>query len=209
MKTDRKIIQQRYREKNRELLRKKNKEYKEKNKELIAQKNKEYKDKNKERDKVKKAEHDKRYREQNKDKVTKRKKEYYEANKEKRREYFKEYKRKRKENDKLFLLKEKYRNILYKALKYKTSKNNKSEIILGCLFEEFKLHLESKFEPWMTWDNYGLYNGELNYGWDIDHIKPLNVAKTEQELINLNHYTNLQPLCSKINRDIKKDNPHF
>ena len=23
--------------------------------------------------------------------------------------------------------------------------------------------------------------------------------------IKLNHYTNLQPLCSKINRDIKKD----
>jgi hypothetical protein len=57
----------------------------------------------------------------------------------------------------------------------------------------------------MTWDNYGLYNGELNYGWDIDHIIPLSSGKTEDDLINLNHYTNLQPLCSKINRDIKKN----
>jgi hypothetical protein len=56
----------------------------------------------------------------------------------------------------------------------------------------------------MTWDNYGLYNGELNYGWDIDHIKPVSSAKTISELIGLNHYTNLQPLCSKVNRDIKK-----
>ena len=57
----------------------------------------------------------------------------------------------------------------------------------------------------MTWDNYGKYNGEFNCGWDIDHIIPTMVAKTEEDLIKLNHYTNMQPLCSKINRDIKKD----
>ena len=58
----------------------------------------------------------------------------------------------------------------------------------------------------MNWNNRGLYNGELNYGWDIDHIIPLSSAKTEEEMILLNHYSNLQPLCSKINRDIKRDN---
>ena len=57
----------------------------------------------------------------------------------------------------------------------------------------------------MTWDNKGMYNGELNYGWDIDHIIPISSAKTEDDLYILNHYTNLQPLCSKVNRDIKKD----
>lgn len=65
--------------------------------------------------------------------------------------------------------------------------------------------MESKFEPWMNWNNYGLYNGELNYGWDIDHIVPISSANTEEEIIKLNHYTNLQPLCSKTNRYIKKD----
>jgi len=204
MKTDRKIIQQRYREKNKELLKQKNKEYKEKNKELLKQKNKEYKEQNKERDKIKKAEYDKKYREKNKDRISEIKKKYYETNKEKRREYFREYKKKRKENDKLYFLTEKYRNILYKAIKYKTSKNGSSESILGCSFEEFKEHLESKFELWMNWGNYGLYNGELNNGWDIDHIIPLIKAMTEEELLKLNHYTNLQPLCSKVNRDIKK-----
>jgi len=29
---------------------------------------------------------------------------------------------------------------------------------------------------------------------------------TEEDVIKLNHYTNLQPLCSKINRDIKRGN---
>ena len=57
----------------------------------------------------------------------------------------------------------------------------------------------------MTWENRGLYNGELYYGWDIDHKIPLSSATTEDDVIKLNHFTNLQPLCSKINRDIKKD----
>lgn len=55
----------------------------------------------------------------------------------------------------------------------------------------------------MTWENKGLYSGELNYGWDIDHIIPLSTAKTEEDVIKLNHYTNLKPLYSKINTDFK------
>ena len=85
------------------------------------------------------------------------------------------------------------------------SKKTKTQEILGCSFEEFELHLESQFEDWMTWDNKALYNGELNYGWDIDHKIPLASAETEEDIIRLNHYTNLQPLCSRINRDIKRD----
>lgn len=61
----------------------------------------------------------------------------------------------------------------------------------------------------MTWKNRGLYNGELNYGWDIDHIIPSSSAASEEEIIRLNHYTNLQPLCSRINRNIKKDKLGF
>jgi hypothetical protein len=204
MATDRKVIQQRYREKNREILAQKNKDYKECNKEKIAQQNKEYKENNKERDKEKRKKDSKLYRDKNKETLAKKKKEYYEANKEKRREYFKDYKKKRKETDKLYFLKEKYRNILYKAIKYKTSKNGSSESILGCSYEEFKQYLESNFESWMNWGNYGLYNGTLNYGWDIDHIIPLNKSIDEESLLQLNHYSNLQPLCSKLNRDIKK-----
>jgi len=83
------------------------------------------------------------------------------------------------------------------------TKNPRSYQILGCTFEEFKQYLESKFEPWMTWENQGLYNGELNYGWDIDHIIPISSAKTEEDIIRLNHYTNFQPLCSYTNRYIK------
>lgn len=49
------------------------------------------------------------------------------------------------------------------------------------------------------------YNkGDFKYGWDIDHIIPLSSTESELELIRLNHYSNLQTLCSKINRDIKR-----
>lgn len=86
------------------------------------------------------------------------------------------------------------------------SKKSKTHEILGCSYDEFKIHLESQFESWMTWENRGKYNGEFNYGWDIDHIIPLASAKTEEELLKLCHYTNLRPLCSKVNRDIKRAN---
>ena len=88
-------------------------------------------------------------------------------------------------------------------------KKSKTNEILGCSFEEFQFHLENKFENWMNWDNRGLYNGDFNYGWDIDHIIPLSSAKTEDEIIKLNHYSNLQPLCSYTNRYIKKDNINY
>lgn len=57
----------------------------------------------------------------------------------------------------------------------------------------------------MNWENRGLYNGEFNHGWDIDHIIPVSSGLSEDELLKLNHYTNFQPLCSKVNRDIKKN----
>ena len=84
-------------------------------------------------------------------------------------------------------------------------KESRTFEILGCSFEEFKIYLESKFESWMDWNNKGKYNGQPNYVWDIDHIVPISTATTEVDVIKLNHYTNLQPLCSKVNRDIKRD----
>ena len=60
----------------------------------------------------------------------------------------------------------------------------------------------------MTWDNYGNPKDgifELNKTWDIDHIKPVSSGLAENEVIELNHYTNLKPLCSYTNRWIKRN----
>ena len=88
------------------------------------------------------------------------------------------------------------------------TKRSRTYEILGCTYEEFLIHIESQWEPWMNWNNHGLYNGEFNHGWDFDHIEPIKpngVERTEEEIIKLNHYSNFRPLCSYINRYIKKN----
>lgn len=84
----------------------------------------------------------------------------------------------------------------------------KTEEILGCTFQEFKQHIESQFVNWMSWENYGnkCETLEYNCSWDLDHIIPISVSKSEEEVYLLNHHTNFQPLCSKVNRDIKRAN---
>ena len=87
-------------------------------------------------------------------------------------------------------------------------KKSRTHEILGCSFDEFKSHIESQWEDWMNWDNYGnpedgIY--EPNKTWDIDHAVAISSAITEEDVIRLNHHTNLQPLCSYDNRFIKKD----
>jgi hypothetical protein len=177
-----------YREKNRDTLIEIDKNYYQDNKKIIRKKQKNYYSENKED--IRKVQRE--YRERNRDiLITKGplySKKYYDKNKE----------------DVLFKLIKNSRSVIGSSLRGNGyTKESKTESILGCSFEEFKLYLESRFEDWMTWENWGLFNGELNHGWDIDHIIPLYSAKKEEDIIRLNHYTNLQPLCSYTNRHIK------
>lgn len=70
--------------------------------------------------------------------------------------------------------------------------------LLGCSWRELLSHLESQFLPGMTWDNRG--------DWEIDHRLPLSSAKSEDDMVKLSHYTNLQPLWRTDNR--RKGNRH-
>jgi hypothetical protein len=146
------------------------------------------------------------YRSNNKDSAKIYKNFYYSENREKLIKYSCDYHLNRMKSDPIYRLGSNIRCLVKNSLKYKGYKKSSKTIdILGCTIDEFKLYLESKFESWMSWDNHGLFNGELNYGWDVDHIIPLASAETEEDIIRLNHHTNLQPLCSYINRHIKKD----
>ena len=169
----------------------------------------------------KRKEYRKKYYEKNKKDILEQRKKYYEENIDSIKKYKEEYKPTRRlkrkvsyeykiKNDKLFYLNESIRSLIKQTFKKKNfRKKSRTLEILGCTCEEFKIHLESKFEEWMNWDNRGLYNGEMMYGWDIDHIIPISTAETEEDLIRLNHFTNLQPLCSYINRVLKKDKIDF
>lgn len=121
--------------------------------------------------------------------------------------YYAKLVKERKRIDPLFKLISNIRCSIKQSLKRKkfNKNNSKTEQILGCTFEQFKQYIEKQFESWMRWENHGLYNKDtFNYGWDLDHIIPISSAKTKEDIIKLNHYTNFQPLCSKINRDIKR-----
>ena len=43
--------------------------------------------------------------------------------------------------------------------------------------------------------------GEYGEKWQLDHIIPSCNAKTEEEVYLLNHWSNFQPLCSKLNNE--------
>lgn len=74
--------------------------------------------------------------------------------------------------------------------------------------EELKRHLESQFEPWMTWENHGVYNvnSQLNPNlrtWQIDHILPdssFSYTSVHDEGFKLSWaLNNLRPLESLTN----------
>lgn len=220
------VIAKRYRDKHKEKIIEKVKLYKELNRDKVLESKRRYRKENKE--KVK--EMDRSYYERNKERVDTKRKEWQEKNKEKiskrtkechklkskeRVAYTKQWRlnnpgkrneteRNKKVNDPLYKLSGNIRKKISRAFKDKGyNKNSKSCEIIGCSYEQLKYHIESKWESWMNWDNYGRYNGEKKHGWDIDHIIPLATAKTEIDITKLNHYTNLQPLCSYVNRCIK------
>ena len=75
-------------------------------------------------------------------------------------------------------------------------KSKRIRELLGATIPEVKEHLEKRFKPGMSWDNYGFY------GWHVDHIRPLisfDLTK-EEEQKKAFHYTNLQPLWAKENQ---------
>lgn len=139
----------------------------------------------------------------NREKKLEYQKEYASLNKEKISAYKMEYQRNRRLSDPVYKLKYVVGRLIRNSLKCKgLSKNKRSKEILGCSIEFFKVYIEERFIDDMSWDNYGTY-------WDIDHKIPLATAITEEDVLKLNHYTNLQPLDSYINRNIKRDKIDF
>lgn len=188
-----------YNELNKDKLKAKYKIYSENHKEKIKKYNQEYRLKNK--DKLK---------EKGRIKYLLRKPIIQAKNKSNRdiiNEKYRLYIRKRFEIDQLFKLNRRLGSLIRLNFKRKTiSKKSTVLKIIGCSYQDFKIYIERQFKPWMNWENHGMYNGTLNYGWDLDHIIPISKAKTEKDIYELNHYTNFQPLDSYINRYIKKGN---
>ena len=201
-KSKEKEYRKKYGEENKEKIKEYEKFYYEKNKDKINKsKNEKYSNSDEEKDRRKK------FSKENRHKINKYRKEYFQKNKDK----YRKYKKDRMNRDPLFKLSLMTSSLIRNSIKRMGyTKKGKTYKILGCSFEEFKIHMESQFKEWMTWENHGIIElGIIDIGWDIDHIIPISSAETEEDIIRLNHYTNLQPLCSYTNRYIKKDLPEF
>jgi hypothetical protein len=119
---------------------------------------------------------------------------YYQENKDRIREYHRRYRKEKWAGDELYALSKLCRRrVLFALQRGGYAKKCKTSEMLGCSWEELAAHIESKFSPGMTWENRG-YGG-----WHLDHVVPLASAQTEEELIALCHYTNLQPLWAEDN----------
>ena len=178
------------------------KEYRNSKKDVLKEKRKKYYKENpqifkkyKERYKSRKKEWEKKYREKNKEKIKATIREYNQKHKNIRNIKEKEKRKK----DKIYRLKINIRLMINSAFKRKGEYKTKStENILGCDINFFTKYLLQTFK-----NNYG-------YKWDgtekvhIDHIIPLVTANSEEEIIKLCHYTNLQLLKAEDN--LKKGN---
>ena len=128
--------------------------------------------------------------------------EYYKDNKEKLIEYQRVYAKERRVKDDLYRLKKNLRcNIKDALTKRGFSKSKKTEEILGCTLMFFIEYVESKFVDGMSWEN--------RDEWHLDHIKPMKLATNQEEAIELNRYTNFQPLwiADNLKKRAKFDDP--
>ena len=191
-----------YNQKNKGNLKKIKEKYVINNKEKVKESKQKWFDKN--------PDYKKEHYNKNIDYILTKSRKYYKNNREKIIEYNKNYIKTHKDTinkknkikydtDILYKLKLSMRGRLNSFLKTKQIKKyNKTFNIIGCTPEYLKEHIEKQFIDNMCWNNHGLY------GWHIDHIIPLSSAKTEEEMFNLCHYTNLQPLWAEDN--LRKNN---
>lgn len=152
----------------------KNKEWKMKNKEYVREYARNYDNEHREE----KNQRNRKWRENNKDKVR-----IYQQ---------KDYKKRR--NDAVLKLKGQVRNMLVRSFAKKgLRKSKKLEEIVKCDIDFLIKHLYQTFK-----DNYG-YEWNEKEPVHIDHIIPLATANTEEDVIKLCHYSNLQLLKAKHN----------
>lgn len=184
------------------------KEYYLKNKDKIIQRNRKYREKN--REKVRKKAQE--YRKKNIDKIRKYEKEYRKKKKEKISKEKTIYSREQYKTNMKYKLKKTVSNSIYCALKrYGGFKNfNSTFKHLPYTPGDLKKHLESQFEPWMTWENWGVYNSDTwddndpsTWTWQIDHIIPhsnfVYQHMSDDDFLSCWDLSNLRPLSAKEN----------
>jgi hypothetical protein len=99
--------------------------------------------------------------------------------------------------NRLQVILQKFLRNLYKSSKY--------QYYFDCTPQELRNHIESLFQPEMTWENYGRNKLGMKV-WQVDHIISLNQfdLSKEEDRLKAFHYTNLQPLWWEDNAKKRK-----
>lgn len=103
--------------------------------------------------------------------------------------------RARRDSDVVFKILQQIRVRVRCALAGRGSKSARTVSLLGCDGVRLRNHLESLFQPGMSWATYG------RAGWHIDHIRPcssFDLSDPAQQQACF-HFTNLQPLWAEDN----------
>jgi len=193
-----------HREKNKAVKREYDKQYRITNKEKIQAHQKQHYEKNQEELKL----YQQQYREENPEYM----KSWRISNIEEIKEYYNRYSKERKENDINFRLRHNVSASINTLLKRNGSSKNGRSITQYLLYtiQELKLNIETQFELWMNWKNYGKYNAEIwkdndssTWTWQLDHIIPHSTFKYTsmdcQEFRDCWALSNLRPLSAKQN----------
>jgi len=171
----------------------KDKAWREANKERLTLYMKQWKEDNKD--------HLNQYRLDNKEKLNETSRNWQKDNKQKAYRNHVNYVRNRLKKEPFFKFKKVVRSLIKKSF-YRAdigiTKKSKSEDILGCTLEFFRDYILSQCPEDVTLEDFH------THGYHIDHKIPISSAKTEEEVLKLCHYTNLQPLWCSDN--IKKSN---
>jgi hypothetical protein len=121
-------------------------------------------------------------------------------------------KQQKKKNDPALRLRTNLSTSICQALKKQNSSKNGGSIVNHLPFTilELKTHLESLFEPWMNWNNYGKYNAKdwidndvSTHKWQLEHLIPqslLPFTSMSDDNFKICWYLgNLRPYSAKQN----------
>lgn len=165
-----------YQENKTEILENK-KEYYQENKEDILEDRKEYYQNHKDE----KKKYNRAHYLANRDEILSDARDYYDNNRDSIRKYHNDYNKERRLIDPNFRL----RATISASINFYLKSNGSSKNGNSCLdyleysIDELRAHLQTLFEPWMNWDNYGRYDTKTwkdddpsTWKWQIDHIIP-------------------------------------
>ncbi len=136
----------------------------------------------------------------NRDRALARMRKWRQKSSEKRRTYRNQYNKKYRQTPK-YKFEHALRARIITAIKNQSKglsrKCGKTVSLLGCSIKDFRIYLESKFEPGMSWNNFGSV-------WHMDHIMPCSIFDLSKSAHQHRcfHFSNIRPCF--IEENLKK-----